>query len=284
MLTSFILSASEEIKPDSPEGVYHFAQNLYKYGEYRRAATEYLRYFSLYSHRTNANEVLFRAALSFEKANEFENARKFYDILAKRNDNSSLAVVIDYRHALNFFLEHNNDSTLLYIESSSNKDEVAMLYLEGMCHISQREYTKAELIYERLSKNENRELSSSIHYLMSKSRQGKNLPNKSPIAAGVLSSIVPGSGRAYCDNWSDAFFSFLAVAATIAPAVYFYDDDKAFAITTGIAGGFFYFGNIYGSIIGAKNYNENTHQKFLSNTLDGVPYPPQDINSNPENL
>jgi hypothetical protein len=144
--------------------------------------------------------------------------------------------------------------------------------------MKQRQYKNAEELFTSIEpESERREIRSSIHYMISKSRQGENLSSKNPFIAGTLSAIVPGLGRAYCNRWGDAAFSFLAVGVTILPAIYFYEEDRTFSIATGIAGLFFYGGNVYGSAQGAHNYNHNQHDEFYRVTVDGVPFPPSSI-------
>jgi TM2 domain-containing membrane protein YozV len=155
-----------------------------------------------------------------------------------------------------------------------------MDYLKGFCYIEKKEFAKAESLYTALSQEGgNSMLLSSIHYLISKSKQGKNLPQKSPASAAILSTFVPGLGMGYTGKWGDGLFSFLAVFVTAAPAVYFWEEDRTFAITTGIAALFFYSGNIYGSAVSAHNFNDKTTSEFIHNTINSVPYSVTNINS-----
>jgi hypothetical protein len=148
-----------------------------------------------------------------------------------------------------------------------------------------REYAYAESLFATLANFDDvsRELSSSVHYLISRSRQGNNLPSRSPYVAAGLSTVVPGLGMGYNNRWGDAFFSFMSVGVTAAPAVYFWEEDKTFAITTALLGAFFYVGNIYGSYNGAKNFNEEIHRDFYHNTLESVPFEPSEINTKATN-
>jgi hypothetical protein len=75
-----------EIDPFSPEAVNHFANHLFDTGDYSRAGTEYLRYWSLYSHKNDARTSLFMAGMCFEKSGEFERARTYYNLLLTKTD------------------------------------------------------------------------------------------------------------------------------------------------------------------------------------------------------
>ncbi|MFP4458003.1 MAG: tetratricopeptide repeat protein [Candidatus Zixiibacteriota bacterium] len=272
---------ADDIKPDSPEGVLHFADHLFQYGEYRRAATEYLRYYSLYFDKEDSDHALFNAAFSLEKSEEYSNARNFYMMLKNKSGNDYKAGLAGYRYAVNHFLDENIDSCLIYIDEYRASESFSHRYLEGFCYLKMREYALAESLYYSLASiNAASELSSSVHYLISKSRQGSSLPARNPATAALMSTVIPGLGMGYSERWGDAFFSFMAVAVTIAPAVYFYEEDRTFSITTGLIGLFFYGGNIYGSANAAKKFNEKKHKDFYNSTLEGVPFQPDEINTN----
>ena len=264
-----------DILPSDPDAILHFADKLSEYSEHRRAATEYLRYYSLYSDRPNANKVLFKAALSLEENSEFTNARNFYNILEKQTSSDMSKSVISFRKANTYYAENKIDSCLAYINSKDK--EMSMLYLKGFALLHKQEFYEAGKVFSELS-TVGGDLSPSFLYMLSKSRQGINY--KSPITAGLLSTFVPGLGKGYTGQWGDAVFSFLTVSATVGPAIYFAEEDKTFSILTGLLGAFFYLGNIYVSANGAVNYNNKSFHDFLRDVEKGVPHPPKDINRN----
>ncbi len=275
MLCITSVCTAEDILPSSPDGILHFADRLYQYSEYRRAATEYLRYYSLYSDRVNADDALFKAALSLELSGEYANARKFLSMLEKRAEQPTQISVIRYRTANTFYQQGGLDTTLSFIASFDR--EMSLEYLRGFTLLRKRDYIGAGKVFSDLSAVGG-ELSPSFLYMVSKSRQGASLREKNPIVAGALSAVIPGLGRGYTGNWGDGFFDFLTVGATVGPAVYFYEEDRTFSIVTGLLGAFFYLGNVYGSANGAINYNDALHRDFIDSALEGVPHPPADIN------
>ncbi len=78
---------------------------------------------------------------------------------------------------------------------------------------------------------------------------------KSPITAGLLSAIVPGSGRMYAGRWFDGFMGFVMVYLTASSAVEASKKDnvlnKGFSYSMF---GVFYTGEIYGAYRTAKYY------------------------------
>ena len=90
-----------------------------------------------------------------------------------------------------------------------------------------------------------------------------NPPYKSPTLAGMLSAIIPGSGKMYVGEWGDGITALLATGLL---AFLAYDNFRAEHNTrawifTGI-GAFFYGGNIYGSVATAQIYNARINFEF----------------------
>ena len=87
----------------------------------------------------------------------------------------------------------------------------------------------------------------------------KNLPssNRSPLVAGILSAIIPGSGRAYSGRTMDGLMGFWTFYITGSSAYFSMKEKRT------IAGPFFltvsavvYLGEIYGAWRSAKYYSK----------------------------
>ena len=88
-------------------------------------------------------------------------------------------------------------------------------------------------------------------------------PYKSSALAGIMSAVVPGSGKAYVGEWSDGITGFLLTGlfAFLAYDNFKANHDARAWIFTGI-GAFFYAGNIYGSISSAQIFNARIDFEF----------------------
>jgi TM2 domain-containing membrane protein YozV len=91
----------------------------------------------------------------------------------------------------------------------------------------------------------------------------KNLPYKNPTTAALLSTVIPGLGKIYTENYSDGITAFLfsTVLGYIA-----YDNFRAHHsfrawLFTGLTG-LFYGGNIYGSYAAAQIFNAKVRFNF----------------------
>ena len=81
-------------------------------------------------------------------------------------------------------------------------------------------------------------------------------PRKSPLLAGTLSAIVPGSGHAYAGRPSDGLSALLVNGLFIAGTVVALEDENyPAAALLGAAGLPFYLGNIYGASEAARKWN-----------------------------
>jgi TM2 domain-containing membrane protein YozV len=88
-------------------------------------------------------------------------------------------------------------------------------------------------------------------------------PYKSSALAGILSAVIPGSGKIYVGEWGDGITAFLVTGLL---AFLAYDNFRADHTTrawifTGL-GAFFYAGNIYGSIASAQIFNARIDFEF----------------------
>jgi TM2 domain-containing membrane protein YozV len=92
----------------------------------------------------------------------------------------------------------------------------------------------------------------------------QQLPEKSPVLAGVMSAILPGSGYIYAEHYGDGITAFLINGLFIAGTVTaIHQENYAVAGIVGGVGVPFYLGNIYGSANAAKKWNLAARNKII---------------------
>ena len=94
---------------------------------------------------------------------------------------------------------------------------------------------------------------------------------KSPLLAGVLSAIIPGSGKMYAGYPKDGLVSLMTVLLTGGLALYGYQKYGLNSTLFWISGGFcasFYLADIYGSVKAALLYNKHKYLEKVSPCLD----------------
>jgi hypothetical protein len=113
------------------------------------------------------------------------------------------------------------------------------------------------------------ELSGSSENLQKISEDLKKHKNKSPLIAGVLSGIIPGSGKFYSGKKGEAISAFIATAGLglVTWENYKKSGLNSFkTIAFGTAFAFSYVANIYGSII-TVNILETEYRNNVKNSI-----------------
>ncbi len=91
----------------------------------------------------------------------------------------------------------------------------------------------------------------------------KNPSYKSPFLAGVLSSLIPGSGKIYADQLSEGLTALVlnSLFAFLSYNNFKHDHNFRGWVFAGV-GAFFYAGNIYGSVSAAHLYNSKMDYEY----------------------
>jgi tetratricopeptide (TPR) repeat protein len=273
LLFSFLISqplrAQSQKDYFAPDAIYRFAEYLYKEGDYLRAAGEYKRY--LYSASTmpsDADSVLYKIGLCYRKAKMPQKAvvyfRRVVDEYPKSEEFECANLEIGY----SLFLMKKYKESILHLKSClpSIKGEFNRLRIQqliGVNYLYQKRWELADCFYRSLEKNTKTDSFNAA--LQNFAEEGKRLPKKSRFLAGLLSSIVPGAGKVYCERTWDGVFSLLVISFTGWQAYQgFKEEDLTRGWIYGVISGIFYLGNIYGSTVAANIYNEEREKRLLN--------------------
>jgi len=198
-----------------------FARALEKEGDYYRAVLEYKRVFYNLENSMERDSIVYRIVKLYEKLNDLEDAEKYLEKV--RNKNTQRYA---FEKGLLYFLWGRYSLARNYWMFSDTL--VAWTYLkEGK--IYRAENVIGPLVY----------------------------PTKSPLLAALFSTFIPGAGKIYAGRASDGLYSML-VNGVLGYLVYnsykhgrkisFYLYSTAFL--------FMYTGNVYGSYLAAKQFND----------------------------
>jgi outer membrane protein assembly factor BamD (BamD/ComL family)/TM2 domain-containing membrane protein YozV len=290
ILLSALPSLSAEVPPlldnrktsegFSADQLIEFADHLLHEGEYFRAITEYRRFLFYYSQDQRQIIVHFRIGLALYRGQQYEQAlRTFHEIAQQYPDTpygkqawlwqgECLLRQAQYKAAEQFYT--------LMLEQFSD-DEIGQLahYQRGWAFLYQRKWQEASHQFQQITPESS--LYHIAHRLAEEALLGGQVPSKSPLVAGILSSVLPGSGQLYNGRQGDALLAFFLNGLSIVGIVQ--------AITHGelaIAGvlSFFeagwYAGSIYSAINGAHKYNRRTEENFLRNLENRYRLRPQE--------
>ncbi|MCD6098120.1 hypothetical protein J7K18_04420 [bacterium] len=268
-----------EKKPFGKEEIISFADFLFREGDYERAATEYRRFCFLYPEENDVPYALFQAGVSLEKCGRYKTARKLFKQFYRKRGDKKASIASSYRIACTYIEEKYYPTAVKYLgnyENSWGKLPTQMRYLRGYAYLKMGSYSDA--IEELSSLNvKGSSLSSATYFLISKAKQGAVLPRKSPVVSGLLSAVVPGAGRAYCDKWGDAIFSLLSVGIPAGIGYALMEKDRGFSNACFFLSVSFYLSDIYGSTVDAIKYNRDTERHFQESIDRDIPVAPTEI-------
>ena len=149
----------------------------------------------------------------------------------------------DWKASESFFNESKNIS-------SDNK-----LLLGATVAIFDNSFKTAETKLDKIEKTDNPLAIEYVEII----KKGKKQELKSPALAGILSTLLPGSGKFYSKNWKDGLISFVFISALSFNSYRNFNNHGVNNyrgwLNGGIATGF-YLGNIYGSVKSTKDYNK----------------------------
>lgn len=254
LLFSFISLHSQDLF--SIENRILFANHLFCSKDYLRAAEEYEYITSIH----NDKKILFKKGLSYLYLENFERAIEVFDSV---KDEISFFQVMKIKWLLGEYNYFENDNTnLKYSDSIINVFNTFRVLSDFKLNKKFNEGLQINSIYQNEIK---------VFFV-----RRDDPPYKSPFIAGLLSAVVPGSGKIYTGRISDGLTAFVINSLF---AFLTYDNFKhnhkfrgwLFAGLTG----FFYGGNVYGSAVSASLFNaEIDYQlnKDVSNFIEKKNY------------
>ena len=246
-----------------------FAEQLMREGEYFRAITEYRRFLFSYPDEPRRVMIHFRLGLALYRGESYAEAlQTFREVIqlyphttygkqAWLWQGESLARQGQYTAAEQLYAE----VTVRFPYDTVGQQA---RYQRGWMLLYRRQWRDAAAQFQQVAPESL--LYQSAQSLAQEALAGERLPTKSPVLAGMLSGLVPGSGQFYNGRLGDALLAFFLNGLFIAGIV-----EAVHSNAPAVAGilSFFevgwYTGNIYGAINGAHKHNRYATETFLRN-------------------
>ncbi len=277
ILYFIFLFFSEQIYPQnkinfhSPENIRLFADYLYCQKDYLRASDEY----KVWLEKNNNDTVEFKSGLSLQHNGIYSEAlNRFYNIPysssyyseSRKEYARTLFLQKDYPDLRNFFMR--SDPQKNFYPFANRLNNISYFFTEDSL-------PPEDSFLSIFPLDQKKDLRNFYEWKT-------DPPYKSPLIAGILSTIVPGLGKVYTQNYSDGFFAALLTGlfSYIAYTDFKADHNVRGWIFTGVTA-FFYTGSIYGSAASAQIYNARIRFNFeseLQNFLDLFNYNSGDYN------
>lgn len=236
----------------SPQNIKSFADYLFCEKDYLRAIDEYENYLRIKEN----DSIQFKVAYGFLEMGRFENAIQNF---AKVKPTSAFYEATKIEKLKTFYLL--NDSLKFISEADS------IITSESPFANNALKLKNVALLLTNNLPDKNKFLKPFDAYqkkdVLSFYNQKTNTGYKSETVAGLLSAIIPGSGKIYTENYSDGITAFLLTGlfGYLAYTNFDHDHNLRAWIFTAVASGF-YAGNVYGSVASAQIFNARINFEF----------------------
>jgi tetratricopeptide (TPR) repeat protein len=251
----------------TPENILKFADYLLENREYQAAVSEYQRLSYTLGQSVIADSLLLKIALCYQLDKEYDRAIEYYQCLTEEHPDSKLTDKAYYRIALIQFMRAEYEKSNIYINEvtkmlKTDEGRGKSQILAGTNYLYLFNWSQAMEILYPLTIN-GREPIQSVYML---AKQGRDLPYKSAALSGICSAVIPGSGKIYLGRKMDGLYSFVFISLLGYQTYRTFEEQNINSIKGWLYGsvtGILYFGNIYGSIVGAKIYNHKLRSDHI---------------------
>jgi TM2 domain-containing membrane protein YozV len=236
----------------APESVAAFAAELFAQGDFLRAGYEYERY--LFSQPLAGDELAAaheRAGRAFRCGGDFERAlehfRRMREASAGVREEAAAEIGLSYLHlgdaagSLDFLRNEPGWQASGRLSRLAAADLILLgRWEESLETVAGQPGAEAE-------------------QLRALAHQGATMRRKSPTFALVISAVVPGAGKMYAGETGDGIQSLILVGAlaALSAASFHADGVESWRGWLYVSlGGLMYAGNLYGSAVSARRYNQ----------------------------
>lgn len=264
----------------SPQNLLKFGDFLFQQGDYLRAASEYQRYLHIYN-PDHSHRIYYQIGRCFFNTSRPEEASQYFKKAAEDlNDTLQDSALFAYTSALYF--SGQSDDFQHAMSSLSNRimdpeRKIQLILLQTGHYLKNEEWKKADTFLKKSTAGLAAEESRSISIMEGLTERGLHLPHKSPLLAGVMSTLIPGTGKMYAGRFGDGIFSLLLISGTSWLSYEGFRDSGISSFKGWLFGGlslFFHTGNVYGSVKAAQVTNhfsketlQNEVEKYLTLTI-----------------
>ncbi len=251
LLSSLIIS--QEINFNSPQNLKLFADYLFCDKDYLRAIDEYEKYLSVFAD----DSIQFKIAVGYSAINDQSNAYKKFSSI---KITSSFYEQSKIEMLKSLYLQNIDSSFYSFadvlINSQSPFSNNAYRLKNTSLLFIQNDIPEKERFLIPFENEEKNELSNFYDLK-------NNPPYKSEVWAGIFSTIIPGAGKIYTQEYGDGITAFILTGlfAYLAYTNFEHDHPTRAWIFTAVGAGF-YAGNIYGSIASAQIFNARVNFEF----------------------
>jgi tetratricopeptide (TPR) repeat protein len=239
-------------------------------GEYYRAITEYKKFLILLPDSAKADYASFGIAMAYFKGEEYGAAVRSFVAVREKYPESGYAIPASYLEGTSQWKLKNYDRARVALETLVEQHPESEYAPRSLVVISLAalDENKVEVSRQALKRFLDRYPGhpgeENVREAVVQLDRYQELPEKSPVLAGVMSAILPGSGYIYAEHYGDGITAFLINGLFIAGTITaIHQENYAVAGIVGGVGVPFYLGNIYGSANAAKKWNLTVRNEII---------------------
>jgi TolA-binding protein/TM2 domain-containing membrane protein YozV len=267
-LSASTLTPTESIGVSSDQ-LLNFAEQLMREAEYFRAITEYRRFLFYYPDDPRRAMVHFSIGLAFYRGESYVEAMQTFREVTQHYPNTAYGKQAWLWQGESLLRQGQyTPAEQLYSEITERFPHERIgqqaRYKRAWTLLYRRQWREAATQLQQVTPDS--DLYQSAQLLAQEVLVGERLPTKSPILAGILSGLLPGSGQLYNGRLGDALLAFFLNSLFIVGVVEaIHSNNPAVAGILSFFEAGWYTGNVYGAINGANKYNRHITELFLRN-------------------
>jgi TolA-binding protein len=252
---------------------FSFAQSLFDEKYYYQAAIEFERFLFYHPSHPLSGRARLAIARCHQEGKQFEKALELYRRIEQEFKNTDLAAEAAFRAGETAYQAGLYERSVValehFVEAFPRDPRAAeATYRVGWARIRLHEYAQARELFARLASSsgpDQKDLYRAASLCIAEALGSiRDMRERSPVAAALLSAVLPGAGHVYAGAYKDGLLAFLVNAALIGGAYEAFD--KRVYVAGGLVsaiGAGFYSGNIYGAINSAYHANEERLEAIL---------------------
>lgn len=254
-------------RPEDEAKQFSFAAELTREGHLYRAITEFYRFAFLYKESPLAPYAGLMAGECYLAGRRYSHALVEYGKAAESLE-GGMRYFAHLRAAISAYylgeFDEMEKRVAEVMKSGRGDYEAAARYLAYMRAVRNKKPDAASaalgVMRDNYSESYERLL---IDAAPSEILDGRDLPGRSPLLGGVMSTLIPGLGQIYSGQVQDGLSSFsMVVAFGAASYLSFKEDAEVPGYVMGALALSFYMGNVYGGFDSARTYNRRAEEGF----------------------
>ncbi|WP_299459186.1 hypothetical protein [uncultured Microscilla sp.] len=270
------LSAKAQVSPSFDEEM-KFIQYLISQKQYANVVLLAQQLRPKFTTNTQQSRLAINAGLAYRRLAKPDSAALAFGRVTpdfKLYDKARFYQSLEFTRVRRYIAAHQALDTLQIASVDSLKYELRQFQQAGIA-LLQKDYVQFEQ-RSRAFSFQYAAFASQEKKLLSFAQKLKKIPQRSPLVAGILSAVVPGTGKMYAGNTSQGLsmlFQNLFIGAQAAEALIKDGVASPRFIIYGALFSFFYIGNIWGSVLSVKMQQREVYETIRHEVLFNLDVP-----------